>query len=85
MIQKKVPDILVQLSIADGIKVVPAITDNISTITKYVRLPTGESKRMVPATKTDLPKISYVKLPDGRCIKVQPMIKNDSLNVHTSL
>ena len=37
---------------------------------------------MVLATRTDLPKISDVILPDGRCIKVQPMVKHDSLNVH---
>ena len=82
VIQKNAPDNLVQLSIVDGIEVVPANTYSISTITKYVRLTTGESKRMVAATRTDLPKISYVKLPDGRCIKVQPMIKNVSLNVY---
>ena len=82
VMQKSMPNNLVQLSIVDGIQVVPAIMNSISTITKHVRLPTGESKRMVPATRTDSPKIRYVKLPDGRCVKVQPMIKNESLNVH---
>ena len=66
VIQKKVPDNLVQLSIVDGIQVVPAITNNISKITKYVRLPTGESKRMVPATKTDLPKIVKALVPEKK-------------------